>query len=170
PALGRIEVRFFADRNAILDALRRGDVDVAPAPSLEADLARTLDRFADTNRLDVLYTAAEALDVLRFAPRGIFAERAVRKAVELSVDRQGIVDDIFAGRARVPRSYLVPPLWASAESGPALRLDRDAARPLLAQAGFHHGTYGILERDLDRMTATLIVAAGSAGRIDAAHR
>src|SRR5205807_2375257 len=84
------------------------------------------DRFADTNRLDVFYTAAEGLDVLRFAPRGAFAERAVRKAVELSVDRQGIVDDIFAGRARVPRTYLVPPLWASAESGPIARVDREA--------------------------------------------
>jgi peptide/nickel transport system substrate-binding protein len=170
PALGRLEIRFFADRSAILDALRRGLIDVAPSPDLEADLARTLDKFADTNKLDLIYTAAEGMDVLRFTAHGKFAERAVRKAIELAVDRQGIVDDIFAGRARVPRSYLVPPLWASAESGPAVRADRDAARVLLAQAGFRRGTYGILERDLDRMTATLIVAAGSAGRIDAAHR
>jgi len=170
PALGRLEIRFFADRSAILDGLRRGLIDVAPSPGLEADLARTLDKFADTNKLDLIYTAAEGMDVLRFTAHGKFAERAVRKAIELAVDRQGIVDDIFAGRARVPRSYLVPPLWASAESGPAVRLDREAARALLAQAGYRHGAYGILERDLDRMTATLIVAAGSAGRIDAAHR
>ena len=170
PALGRLEIRFFSDRDAILDALRRGIIDVAPSPDLEADLARTLDKFADTNKLDLIYTAAEAMDVLRFAPRGKFAERPVRKAIELAVDRQGIVDDIFAGRARVPRSYLVPPLWASAESGPAVRVDREAARGLLAQAGFRRGTYGILERDVDRMTATLIVVAGSAGRSDAAHR
>jgi peptide/nickel transport system substrate-binding protein len=170
PALGRIEVRFFPDRNAILDAFRRGLIDVAPSPALEADLTRTLDKFADANQLDVLYTAAEALDVMRFSPRGPFSERPVRKAVELTVDRQGIVDDIFAGRARVPRSYLVPPLWASTESGPAARPDRDAARTLLAQAGFRKGAYGILERGDQRMTATLLVVSGSAGRLDAAHR
>jgi peptide/nickel transport system substrate-binding protein len=170
PVLGRLEVRFFPDRNAVLDALRRGDVDVAPSPDLEADLARTLDRFADPNQLDVYYTAAEALDVLRFAPHGRFAERAVRKAVELTVDRQGIVDDIFAGRARVPRTYLVPPLWASTEPGSTVRVDRDAARALLAQAGYRRGTYGILERDGDRMTVTLQVAAGSGARLDAARR
>ncbi|HYR93192.1 MAG TPA: ABC transporter substrate-binding protein [Methylomirabilota bacterium] len=170
PALGRIEVRFFPDRNAILDAFRRGLIDVAPSPALEADLTRTLDKFADANRLDVLYTAAEALDVMRFSQRGPFSERAIRKAVELTVDRQGIVDDIFAGRARVPRSYLVPPLWASAETGPVARPDRDAARALLAQAGFSRGAYGILERGDKRMTATLLVVAGSAGRLDAAHR
>jgi peptide/nickel transport system substrate-binding protein len=170
PALGRLEIRFFVDRNAILDALRRGLIDVAPSPDLEADLARTLDKFADTNKLDLIYTAAEEMDVLRFSAHGKFAERTVRSAIALAIDRQGIVNDIFAGRARVPRSYLVPPLWASAESGPAARVDREAARALLAQAGFHRGTYGILERDIDRMTATLVVVAGSAGRLDAAHR
>jgi peptide/nickel transport system substrate-binding protein len=170
PTLGRLEIRFFADRNAILDALRRGTIDVAPSPALEADLARTLDRFADTNELELIYTAAESLDILRFAPRGRFAEVAVRRAVELTVDRQGIVDDIFAGRARVPRSYLVPPLWAAVETGPAARPDRDAARGLLAQAGYRRGAYGILEREGDRMTATILVVSGSAGRLEAAHR
>lgn len=171
PALGRIEVRFYPDRNAILDALRRGEVDVAPSPDLEADLARTLDRFDDTSGLDtVYYKDAEALDVLRFGTRGKFAERAVRRAIELAVDRQGIVDDIFAGRARVPRSYLVPPLWAAVESAPIARPDRDAARAVLAQAGYRHGTFGILERGTDRMTATLIIPAGSPGRLDAARR
>lgn len=170
PALGRLEIRFFSDRTAILDALRRGLVDVAPSPSLEADLGRTLDRFADTNRLEVYYKDVEALEVLRFGRRGPFATRAVRKAVELTVDRQGIVDDIFAGRARVPRSYLVPPLWAAEESAPVARPDRDAARALLSQAGFRRGTYGILERDRDRLSVTMLVVAGSAARLDAAHR
>lgn len=170
PALGRIEVRFYADRNAILSALRRGEVDVAPSPDLEADLGRTLDRFGDANALDVYYLAAEALDVLRFSPRGAFADRSVRKAIELTIDRQGIIDDVFAGRARVPRTYLVPPLWAAVENAPAARPDRDAARALLARAGFHHGTFGILERGTERMVATLLVPSGSPGRLDAAQR
>ena len=170
PALGRIEVRFFRDRDAILDALRRGVIDVAPAPDLEADLAHTLDRFGDANGMDVLYTASDALEVMRFATRGPFAEHAVRKAVELTVDRQALVDDIFAGRARVPRTYLVPPLWASAETGSAVRPDLGAARQILADAGWKKGTFGILERDGVRMTVTLEVAAGSTARLDAARR
>jgi peptide/nickel transport system substrate-binding protein len=94
----------------------------------------------------------------------------VRKAVELAVDRQGIVDDIFAGRSRVPRSFLVPPLWAASESGPVTRPDREAARALLAQAGYRRGTFGILERDNDRLSVTLLVVAGSEGRLEAARR
>jgi peptide/nickel transport system substrate-binding protein len=70
----------------------------------------------------------------------------------------------------VPRSYLVPPLWAAAESGPASRPDLSGARALLAQAGYRPGAFGILERDGDRLAVTLLVAAGSAGRLDAARR
>jgi peptide/nickel transport system substrate-binding protein len=170
PALGRLEVRFFPDRTAILDGLRRGLIDVAPSPTVEADLARTLDKFGDANSVIVYKTPAEALEILHFSSRGPFAERAVRKAVELAVDRQSIVDDVFAGLARVPRSYLVPPLWAAAESGPIVRPDREAARALLAQAGYRHGAFGILERDIDRLSVTLLVVAGSEGRVDAARR
>jgi len=125
PRLGRLEVRFFASRAAVLQALLRGEVDVAPSPVLEADLAKTLDRFADGTRLLAYYVPAEALDVLRFGPDPKrFGDPAVRKAVELAIDRQSIVDDVFAGRARVPGSYLLPPLWAASEQPAPARPDR----------------------------------------------
>lgn len=171
PALGRIEVRFYADRGAVVDALRRGEVDVAGAPAVEADLARTLDRFADGPRLQALYKAANAIEMLRFGTKGtVFADLRVRQAVELALDRRALVDAIFAGRARVPRSYLVAPLWAATEPLDAPRLDRDGARALLSAAGFHPGRLGVLERGADRMTVTLQVATGSQARSDAGRR
>jgi peptide/nickel transport system substrate-binding protein len=171
PALGRIEVRFFSDRGAVVDALRRGDVDVAGAPAVEADLTRTLDRFADGPRLQALYKAANAVDMLRFGTKGtVFADLRVRQAVELALDRRALVETIFAGRARVPRSYLVAPLWAATEPLETPRLDRDAARALLAGAGFGIGNLGILERGSERMTVTLQVATGSQARLDAGRR
>jgi ABC-type transport system substrate-binding protein len=137
PKLGRLEIHFFTSRGAALQALLRGDIDVAPSPVLEADLARTLDRFADGTRLLAHYVPTEALTVLRFGPDPKrFGDPRVREAIELTIDRQSIVNDVFVGRARVPRTYLVPPLWAAAEDLPAGRLDRERARGLLASAGF----------------------------------
>ncbi|HEV8229093.1 MAG TPA: ABC transporter substrate-binding protein [Candidatus Limnocylindria bacterium] len=171
PALGRIEVRFFSDRGAVVDALRRGDVDVAGSPAIEADLARTLDRFADGPRLQAIYTPATALDMLRFGTKGtVFTDLRVRQAVEVAIDRRALVDAIFAGRARVPRSYLVPPLWAASDELAPPRLDRDGARAMLAAAGFAPGTLGILARGDQRMTVTLQVAGGSQARIEAGRR
>ncbi len=171
PALGRIEVRFLSSSAAVLDALRRGDIDVAPYPAVDADQVRTLDRFADGTRLLTYYTPSESLEVLRFgAAPSRFGDVALRKAVSLAVDRSSIVGDLFAGRARVPRGYLVAPLWAAEEADTPIGVDREAARALLAAAGFRRGQFGILERAGERMTATLLVAAGSNARTDAARR
>jgi len=171
PRLGRLEVRFFTSKSAVLQALLRGEVDIAPSPVLEADLAKTLDRFADGTRLLAYYVPAEALDMLRFGPDPKrFGDPAVRKAVELAIDRQSIVDDIFVGRVRVPGSYLLPPLWAASEQPAAGRPDRERARSLLAGAGFSKGQFGILERAGERMTVTVFVAAGSPARTEVARR
>jgi ABC-type transport system substrate-binding protein len=171
PKLGRLEIHFFTSRSAALQALLRGDIDVAPSPVLEADLARTLDRFADGKLLLAHYVPTEALTLLRFGPDPKrFGDPRVREAIELTIDRQSIIDDVFVGRARVPRTYLVPPLWAATEDVPPARPDRERARALLASAGFVRGQFGILERAGERLTATVAVAAGSSARADVARR
>ena len=172
PGLGRLEVHFYPTRAAVLQALQRGDVDIAPWPVLEADLARTLDRFADGARLQAYYKPAESLAVLRFGPNPKrFGDPAVRKAIELAIDRQSIVDDVFLGRARVPRTYLTPPLWAAVEESlPVVARDRDRAKALLADAGFTRGQFGILERSGERLITTIAIPAGSIARRDVARR
>ena len=171
PKLGRLEIHFFPTRAAALQALLRGDIDIAPWPVLEADLAKTLDRFADGTNLLAHYVPTETGTLLRFGsdPKR-FGDPLVRKAIELAIDRQSIVDDVFVGRARVPRTYLLPPQWAAAEDVPPGRPDRDRARALLAEAGFSKGEFGIIERGGERMTVTLFVAAGSQARIDVGRR
>ncbi len=121
PALGRLEIHFYLDRSALLDALRRGDVDVVPAPGLEADLARTLDRFADGTKLQTFYKQSESIEVLRYGPR--FADPILRQAIELAIDRRTLTASLFEGRAIVPRTYLVPPGWAAADVGAIPPLD-----------------------------------------------
>lgn len=167
PALGRLEIHFFATREAVLDALRRGEVDVVPAPGLEADLGATLDRFADGTRLQTFYKQSETLELLRYGPR--FSDPALRQAIELAVDRRRIVATLFAGRAVVPRSYLVPPGWAAADLGAPPPADPRAAAALLAAAGWRHGSLGILERGGERLVATILVVRGSAARSAAAQ-
>jgi peptide/nickel transport system substrate-binding protein len=172
PRLGRLEIHFFSTRAEALQALLRGDIDIAPWPVLEADLGRTLDKFADGTRLQVYYKPAEALSVLRFgSDPSRFGDPVVREAVELAIDRQAIVDDVFIGRARVPRSYLAAPLWAASEDAvPLARPDRDRARALLAGAGFTQSQFGILERAGERLSVTVLVVAGSPARTDVARR
>jgi peptide/nickel transport system substrate-binding protein len=167
PALGRLEVRFFADRAALLDALRRGDVDVVPSPGLEADLAGTLDRFADGAILQTFYKQAESVEVLRYGPR--FADPVLREAVELAVDRRKLSASLFEGRTLVPRTYLVAPGWAASDAGGLPPVDREGAQALLLAAGYTRGTFGILEHGTDRFSVSILVPSGSIARTAAAR-
>lgn len=166
PALGRLEIHFYPSRGALLDALRRGEVDVVPAPGLEADLAGTLDRFADGTRLQTFYKQSESVEMLRYGPR--FADPALRQAMELAIDRRKLTAALFEGRAVVPRALLVPPGWAAADVGAIPLPDRKRAAALLEGAGFRHGAFGILERGGERFTVTIVVPAGSTAREQAA--
>lgn len=166
PALGRLEIRFYADRSALLDALRRGEIDVVPAPGLEADLAATLDRFADSAKVQTFYKQSESVEVLRYGAR--FKDPALRQAIELAIDRRKITAALFEGRAVVPRTFLVPPGWAAADAGSIPLTDRTRAAALLATAGYRHGTFGILERGSERFIATIQVASGSIARAQSA--
>lgn len=169
--LGRIEVRFFRDEGAVVDALRRGEIDVAPSPAVEADLTRTLDTFAAPGAtLLAQYTPAMSVEMLRIGSRGPLADPMVRQALLLAVDRLGLVDSIFAGRALVPRSYLVPPLDVATAALDAPRHDPAAAASLLARAGFVRGDLGVLERGGLRLAVTLQIAGGSPSRIEAGRR
>ncbi len=167
PALGRLEIRFFAGRTALLDALRRGDVDIVPSPGLEADLAATLDRFADSTTLQTFYKQAESIEMLRYGAR--FADPVLRQAVELAIDRRKLSLALFEGRALVPRSYLVAPGWAASDAGSLPGVDREHARALLQAAGYTRGSFGVLERAGDRFTVSILVSAGSVARTAAAH-
>lgn len=167
PELARIEVRFLPDRSAVIDALEDGEIDVAPSPALEADLARILDRLGGSTRTVVHYTPSEAVTVMRFGPA--IEELGLRLAIERAVDRQRIADIVFAGRARVATSYLVAPHWAAAELGPPRPPDRRLARSLAQGAGYRLGEDGLLERGSGALSVTLLVADGSSPRVQAAH-
>lgn len=167
PSLGRLEIHFYPDRSALLDALRRGDVDVVPSPGLEADLTATLDRFADGTKLQTFYKQSESIEVLRYGAR--LTDPVLRHAIELAIDRRKISATLFEGRAVVPRTFLVPPGWAATDAGAIPAVDRPRAATLLTNAGYGHGAFGILESPTDRFIVTIQVADGSVARAQTAN-
>lgn len=167
PHIPRVVVRSYSSRTILLGALLAGEVDVAPSPGFDADLAATLERSTGDRGLQVLYTPAQSVAMLRFGPR--LAEQAIRDAAALTVDRERTARAVFGGRARIPSSYLVAPLWAAAETGGGTRLDRAAANALLERAGYRRGNFGIAERGGDRLIVTLIVPTSSPALLEAAR-
>jgi ABC-type transport system substrate-binding protein len=82
PGLSRVEVRFFVDREALLDALSKGVIDTVPAGPLTADLIPRIAQLTESRGLLPHYVPQEAADMLLFnMRRAPFDDRRARRAV-----------------------------------------------------------------------------------------
>ncbi len=63
-------------------------------------------------------------------------DRRVRQALSLAIDRQLLVDSLWHGRAVIPHSHNFPEYGPMYLPGHAYRYDPEAARRLLAEAGY----------------------------------
>jgi ABC-type transport system substrate-binding protein len=149
----RLTFRFMPDPDVRLDALRNGDVDVVTGLPREAVASVLAD-----SRLGIIRAAPGATQVLSFSTEGQFAaERAVRQAVSLAVDRSRYVDQVLGGNGQAGR-WMSPP----AVLGPAAELvapspfDPARARQVLDEAGWAMGADGARVNGRRRLTMTLI--------------
>ena len=141
PYLDGIELRFFEDPEALATAWASGQLDGASglAPADAAALAQTpgahLLRYPTTTLLSV------TLNLRPAHPE--FRDAAVRRSLLAAIDRDAIIDMIFAGGATRADSPIPPTSWAfdAATSSP-VAFDPAAARTGLAAAGWTEAAGG----------------------------
>ncbi|MGW4369018.1 ABC transporter substrate-binding protein [Nocardia takedensis] len=84
--------------------------------------------------------------------RAVVADVRVRRAVQVAIDRQQIVDTVFAGGTPPATSVLARNTPGYVDLGDELRFDRDRAKKLLDEAGWRPGPSGIREKDGVRLS------------------
>jgi peptide/nickel transport system substrate-binding protein len=135
PRLHRLIFRRFVDEDALLGALVAGEVDVTTAigqdrvARLREQPEVTLDSRTGLN-LAFLSVNNE---------RRPLSDVRVRQALARSIDREALVREFMGGHAEPARNPLPPLLPGYDSHAKALRLDRAAARRLLAEAGLPAG-------------------------------
>ena len=140
-ALGRIEVRVFADDKTALLAYETGAVDlttVVPALAIQPLLeARDAGR-----RRDVVYATNFGTYFYRFnCSDPVLSDVRLRRALALAIDRRAIVERAARG-GQVPTGTFVPVGLPGYASPPGLDENVQEARRLLAEAG-HPGGVGL---------------------------
>jgi ABC-type transport system substrate-binding protein len=105
-------------------------VDVIPPDVIESAEAEFGDRFIETQSSQITYLGMPTYDER-------FADKRVRQAVSMAVDRQAISDAIFSG-TRAPADSFIPPVLDGYRQGSCTycTLDVDRANQLLDEAGF----------------------------------
>lgn len=97
-----------------------------------------------------------------------FAEREVRQALTLAIDRQQIVDTLWGEFGRVADSPIVQNNWAHDDSLEPWPYDPERARRMLAAAGWSdHDGDGVIDKDGVAFRFEMVTNQGNQERIDA---
>ena len=130
------EIRFYGKEQARVLALQSGEVDVVTQFSVSGGRAlltdpnvQTVDLKASTHRQVHLRTDKEP-----------FTDKRVRQALALAIDRTGLVDGLFKGRASLGNDSPFAPVFKYTDTSVAQRQqDIEQAKQLLADAGMPDG-------------------------------
>ncbi len=135
PFIEQLIFRYYPDSAAALQAYRAGQVqgishisqDALPAALGEPNLA------VYTGRLPEL---SMVLFNLKNDETSFFQDANLRRALYMGINRQYIVDRIFAGQAILADGPIFPGTWAFYDATTRVELDVETAKTLLDEAGF----------------------------------
>ncbi|MCC6188497.1 MAG: ABC transporter substrate-binding protein [Anaerolineales bacterium] len=137
PKLAGLELIFFNDQTAMVEALRGGQVDLVMA--LSTDLYSGLEGEPGLTLVDV---PTNQFDLVRLrSDRAPGDDPRVMQALKLATDREAIFQLVQQGFGRIGRDSPIGPLYTQyySEDTPLPTRDVAAARALLAEAGYEDG-------------------------------
>ena len=139
PYISTVVFKFYATDNALETAFNRGEVQAAYG--------------IPTDTVTAAHAIHEAIFGRVFAvffnqnQNPIFAESAVREALDVSVDKTAIVSTVLKGYGSVIASPLPPDTVGISQNPESSKEDRvKAAQALLIKAGWKIGTDGVFEK------------------------
>lgn len=144
PFLDEVVHRFIPDSNALLAALRNGDIDVATQDGLDISQFDAMDAAEQSGELVGYYVVGTVWEHIDFNLNpvddrpAIGACKDVRQAIALGTDRATMVDVIQKGKTRVQNTFVPEEHWAypPEDAMTIYPFDPDAAMERLEEIGF----------------------------------
>ncbi len=173
PSFAMVTFVFAPGVDAMRAVMLKGGLDLAVADQVMPEQIEFLERDRRNGLIDVAYVPSpiwEHLDFNLDVP--LLQDIRVRRAIAYAVDRQGMADELFAGRTPVLDSWILSDQWASAPPDQITRYEYapERAHELLDEAGFIDGDGdGIREWEGMPLQLRLLTTEGSPIRIAVAE-
>jgi len=156
PFLDELELRFFRDDGAVLNAFLNEDVDGALLrPGIDPNALLVVDGEDQWVRRVLHTTSYNAVFLNTLEPP--FDERFVREALQHSLDRDLLLETVLDGQALPVDSPLVRDIWAYVGTPEEYEFDTVRALALLDVAGWKVED-GALSKDGEQLSFTLSVS------------
>jgi ABC-type transport system substrate-binding protein len=163
PWLDGIVYRFMPDQLTLRLAFETHQVDFWGAEPW------TVTAFVGDPRFDVFTSPTSSYTYIGWnLQRPLFQDHLVRRALAHAVDVPSMVRYILYGHGLQSTGIFTPQMWFFDPSITPLAHDLDKARQLLAEAGWKPGPDGILQKNGERFSFTLITNNGNEVRRDIA--
>jgi len=170
--IARLVWRFVPDPDAAVNLLHAGDADLVEQLGPPARVARVA---ADTNARLLRYPSA-AYGFLGFRladARGnahpLLADRALRRALAMGIDRQRLATGVFGEGAVAPPGPMSQLLWINGVGIQPLPFDSLSAVRALDSLGWRPGADGVRRRGAARLQFDILVPSTSPVRKDLAQ-
>lgn len=164
PYFKRVVIKTIENTAALQANLEAGDIDMAPgdAPALTIDQVIALQK-KSPDKFTYIYKPSLTYEHIDLKIENPFLQDVrVRRALLMAIDRQTLVDKLFAGKQPVAATWVNPLDANFAPDVPATKYDPAGAKKLLADAGWKPGADGICRNDKgDRLAFEIATTAGN---------
>ncbi len=156
-----LEYVFYSDATAATAGFDSGEIDalvkfeVADGASLFDNPDVNVYELASTNHRQIHLRCSE----------GPFADKRIRQAMAMSIDRQKVIDSLFTGKASIANDTPFFDVYPSSGTRPDSKFDIDKAKALVAEAGggFDVDMYGITYYEAPDLAVLIQSAAKAIG-------
>lgn len=162
PYLERIVFKYIPDLTALYTQFRTGQVDYLGIGGIPAHFAKEAEALKGPRviRSPTPFIEHIALN-LEFGP---FAEKPVREALYLAMDKQARIDAIYYGLPVATESFLPRESWAFEPDLPVHKHNPARANALLDAAGWKRGADGIRQKNGQRLSFSNSTTTGNPAR------
>ena len=139
PEFEKVVFKSVPEESTRVAMLQAGEADIAPIsfdsiPGLEGAGVRVVS--AEKTWSPVIRLGGMVQTDKRYNPDNPWADKRVRQAMNYAIDKQTIIDELFAGQGSVANGDTPVAAW---ESVPGYDYDPEKAKALLAEAGYGDG-------------------------------
>ena len=159
PSLNRLIFKYVPDLNAMYTQFKTGELDFIGLQGIPANFYKEATALRGRSIHAATRGAVENLTLNLGHPA--LADKAVRKALNIAIDRQSICDLVYYGVPKPAKNYLVPTHWASNPNLPKPEYDPKKAAAMLDQAGWVRGADGIRVKNGVRLSFTNSTVTGN---------
>ncbi|WP_418126219.1 peptide ABC transporter substrate-binding protein [Variovorax sp. 160MFSha2.1] len=159
PVVNRLIFKYVPDLNAMYTQFKTGEIDFVGLAGIPANFYKEASALRGRRVYPAARSAVENLTLNLAHPA--LADKAVRKALNMAIDRQSICDIVYYGLPKPANSFLVPGHWAYNASLPKFEYDPKKAAAMLDQLGWVKGADGIRVKNGVRLSFTNSTVTGN---------